>query len=179
MRLFSGFPSAFRPFLCVAAVAAITLFSGCAHYRLGTEGKLTWTTLYVAPVQNKALLPQAQAILSTQIREAFLRDGRVTLVNAPEAADVSLSVVIADYHREVATVRAGDTGLARSFTVTLGVVATLRDNRSGQVLFDQRPIEAQRDVFTDAGQNQAEYQMLPVLAEVVAGKVTHAALDVW
>jgi hypothetical protein len=159
--------------------AALSLLSGCSHYRLGTSGQLGWSTIYVEPVQTKALLPQAQAIFSTQIREAIAKDARASLALSPDAADVTLTVTIADYRREVATVRAGDTGLARSFTVTLDAFATLRDNRTGKILFEKRPIQAQRDVFTDGGQQQAEYQMLPILAEVIAGKVAHAVLDVW
>lgn len=167
-------PSLVLPLLALAAL----LTFGCAHYRLGTAGRLDWATIYVAPVQTKALIPQAQAIFSTQIREALAKDGRVSLANG-DAADVTLTVTLVDYRREVATVRAGDTGLARSFTLTLDAVATLRDNRSGKILFEKRPIQAQRDVFTDGGQQQAEYQMLPILAEVIAGKVAHAVLDVW
>jgi hypothetical protein len=37
----------------------------------------------------------------------------------------------------------------------------------------------QREAFTDSGQLQSEYQTLPLLAESLAAKVTHAALDVW
>lgn len=169
-------PAASALLLAVAALGALT---GCSHYRLGTAGQLGWRTIYVAPVQTRTSLPQAQAILTTQIREALAHDGRAALANSPDAADVSLTVTATDYQREVATVRAGDTGLARSFTVTLSVVATLRDNRSGKILFERRPIQAQRDVFTDSGLEQSEYQMLPILATVISDKVAHAVLDVW
>lgn len=125
------------------------------------------------------MLPQASALVSTQLREAFLRDGRVTLVNSPEAADATLSVVINDYHRDVAAVREDDTGLARKFNLVLGVRCTLRDNRGGQPIFADRVIAATREAFTDGGQLQAEYQTLPLLAESLSGKIAHAALDVW
>lgn len=157
----------------------LTSFSGCSHYQLGTSGHLAWNTIYVAPVQTKALISQSQAILTTQIRTALANDGRVSLANAAADADVTLTVTIVNYQREVATVRTGDTGLARSFTVTLSVVATLRDNHTGKLLFEKRPIQAQRDVFTDSGLEQSEYQMLPILAELISGKVAHAVLDVW
>jgi len=153
--------------------------AGCSHYQLGTEGKPGFTTLFVEPVTNKTLLPQAQTIVSTQLRQAFITDARVTLVNSAAEADATLSVTINDYHRDVTAAREDDTGLARKFSLTLGTVCTLRDNRNGRLLFDKRAVVVHRDVFTDSGQLQAEYQMLPLLAEALAGKVRGTVLDVW
>ena len=163
----------------VGLLASVLGLTSCAHYHLGTGATPKFRTLYVEPVANKTLLPQAQALLSTRIRESFLRDNRVALVNSPEAADATLAIVINDYHRDVAAVREDDTGLARKFNVTLGIACTLRDRRSGRTIFEGRPVSAQREIFTDSGQLQAEYQTLPLLAESLAGKVVHATLDVW
>lgn len=163
----------------LALASAALLLAGCAHYHLGTDAKLSFTTLYVEPVANKTLLPQAQAILSTQIREALDRDGRVTLVNSPTEADATLSVVIRDYHREIRDVREDDTGLARKFALVLRTECTLHDNRAGKDLFAARSVTVTRDAFTDSGQLQAEYQTLPLLAEALADKVAHTVLDVW
>ncbi len=180
-----------RPLLALlACVALFGLAAGCANYQLGTAGKLAFTTLYVEPATTKILLPQAQAIIGTQVRDAFLRDNRVTLVNSPEAADATLSMEITDYRREVATQRRDDTGLARKFTLTLGVRCTLKDRRAGKDLFTNREITVRRDAYTDSGQKlpsgisvsdqlQAEYQALPLLADALADKVAHAVLDVW
>lgn len=174
---------ALRPLLSVLCLLSAVLFAGtgCSHYQLGTgtTSKLAFQTLYIEPVENKTLLPQARAIVSTQLREAFARDARVSLVNSPEAADATLAVTITSYRRDVLTVREGDTGLARKFNVTLATTATLRDRRGNKVLFENRPISVQREVFTDSGQLQSEYQTLPLLAESLAAKVTHAALDIW
>lgn len=170
-------------------LAAATLcLAGCANYRLGTEGRLPFSTLYVEPAAEKVLLPQAQAVVSTQIREAFLQDGRVTLVDSPDAADATLSVTITDYHRAIAAVRENDTGLASKFTLTLGATCSLRDNRTGRMLFQNRTLSVQRGAFTDNGlpastspgdQLQSEYNTLPLLAYDLASRVAHAVLDVW
>ena len=157
----------------------VALLTGCSHYRLGTGQNLAFQTLYVAPVENKTMLPQAVALVSTALRDEFLRDGRVTLVNSPEQADATLTLTLSDYHRDVATVRPGDTGLARTFTLTLGATVTLHDNRAGRDLFSKRPVDAGRDAYTDSGQLQSEYQSLPLLAGALAKKISHAALDVW
>ncbi len=162
--------------LCLSAFVWSSL--GCAHYRLGSGGVPSFRTLYVEPVANKTMLPQAREIVTTRLREAFVRDGRVALANSASEAEATLVVTIADYHRDVAAVREGDTGLARKFDLVLGVDCTLRQ-RDGKVLFENRRINAKREAFTDGGQLQAEYQTVPLLAEALATKVTHAALDVW
>lgn len=160
---------------------SLLLFSltGCAHYQLGTGNALAFRTLYVEPVANKTMLPQSQALVSTRVRETFARDGRVQLTNSAAGTDATLTIVLNDYRRDIAAVREDDTGLARKFNVTLGALCTLRDNRSGKILFENRPVNAVREVFTDSGQLQSEYQTLPLLAEALAAKIAHTALDVW
>jgi hypothetical protein len=164
--------------IVVCFLSSVFWISGCSHYQLGTGATPTFHTLYVEPVGNKTMLPQAREIVSTRLREAFARDGRVAIVNSPTEADATLTVVIADFHRDIAAAREGDTGLARKFDLTLGVDCTLRQ-RDGKVLFENRRINAQRESWTDSGQLQSEYQTVPLLAESLATKVTHAALDVW
>ena len=163
----------------VGLLAGIFGLTGCAHYHLGTDTVLPFRTLYVAPVENKTLLPQAQAITSTALREELLRDGRVTLVNSAEEADVTLTVRLVRYHRDIASVNPDDTGLARKFALTLDADATLRDNRTGRDLFEHRALTAVRDAFTDSGQLLAESQTVPLLAGVLASRAAHAVLDVW
>lgn len=160
------------------AISLVCVLAGCSHYRLGTDTAIAFRTIYVEPVANKSSLPQAREIVSTQVREAFLRDGRVALANSASEAEATLSVTIVDFRRDVAAVRENDTGLARKFDLTVEVDCTLK-KRDGTVLFDRRRIVARREAFTDSGQLQSEYQTLPLLAEVLAGKITHAALDVW
>ena len=160
-------------------LSVMLLVAGCANYQLGTGARPTFATLYVAPVANHTLMPQAQAIVSTQLREIFAKDGRVTLVNSAEAADATLTVVIRDYHRDIRAVREDDTGLARKFALILTTDCTLHDNRTGRDLFTDRRVSVSRDSFTDGGQLQSEYQMVPLLAQSLADKVSHAVLDVW
>lgn len=162
----------------VLPLTALLFAAGCSHYQLGTGPGPEFHTLYVEPVANQTTLPQAREIVSTRLRDAFARDGRVTLVNSPAEADATLTVAIADYHRSIAAVREDDTGLARKFDLILGVDCTLR-TRGGKTVLDRRRIEAVREAFTDAGQLQAEFQTLPLLADALAAKVVHAALDVW
>ncbi len=175
-----------RFILTSCTLLALGLFAGCAHYQLGTTGKLNFQTLYIEPVENKAHIPQAVTSFSTQIREAFLHDGRVTLVNSPAEADATLTVSLSRYGRDVTSARPEDTGLARKFNLQLTALCTLRDNRSQTALFEKRPLLVEQQIFAtatpeqaDSEQLHAEYQALPLLATTLAQKITHTTLDVW
>lgn len=164
-----------RPLLLLACAFVLC---GCSHYQLGTGSTLAFRTLAVEPVANRTQLPQAQALLSTRLREGFARDARITLADA-SAADAVLTVTITSYVREVAAAREDDTGLARKFNVTLGATCTLRNRLTGAVIFRDRPVQAVREVFTDSGQLQAEYQTLPLLVEALTQRIVHVTLDQW
>jgi len=185
-RFSSGRP--FSVFLTSAVLAfgGLLLISGCG-YQLGTPqtAPLAFSTLYVAPVKLRALIPQADAILTGALREHFSRDGRVALAAHPDTAGAVLEITIRNYRRETATADPSDTGLARKFTIVLLAEATLRagtaDTAAGaaKTYFTARPIEVRRDIFADDGQQQAEYQILPILAHDLANKALHAVLDTW
>lgn len=164
--------------LCLlSSVFCFTL--GCSNYQLGTGTTLKFSSLYVAPVTSEALLPQARVLVNTQVREALLRDGRVTLADSPEQADAVLTLVLSSYNRQVVVSQEEDTGRARRFDVTLVAHATLVDNRTKEHYFTQRPLEVKRGIFTDSGLVPAEYEGLPLLAESLAERTVHAVLDTW
>jgi Lipopolysaccharide-assembly len=171
-------------------LVAAALAQGCSHYQMGAGPAPQFATIYIEPAKNKTTLPQARELVSTMVREAFIRDGRVQLVDRQGDADVSLGVTLVKYKRDNAANREDDNGLARKFTLKLTASCSLRDNRTGRMLFDGRQIEVQREAFTDNGlglvpfgtsndQLQSEYNTLPLLAELLSDRVTHAVLDVW
>jgi hypothetical protein len=171
--------------LCAALASA-----GCAHYKLGAGSAPSFGTLYVEPVKNKTTIAQSQAVVSTYLRQAFIRDGRVTVVDNAADADATLQVTLISYHRDNAANREDDNGLARKFTLRMWASCTLRDNRTGRLLFDDRVIGVQREAFTDNGlgsvpfgtsndQLQSEYNTFPLLADALSERVTHAVLDTW
>ena len=169
-------PSAFR---LLSAVFCVLALSGCAGYQLGTGTAPKFGTLFVAPVASEALIPQARVELTTHVREAFIRDGRVKLVSSAEAADAVLAITVAGYNRTVTVSRPDDTGLARRFDLNLQARATLLNNRGQEPWFTDRVFEIKRGVMTDDGLVPAEYQILPVLAESLATEAVHAVLDTW
>jgi hypothetical protein len=153
--------------------------AGCSNYHLGTGAQPKFSRLYIAPVASETLIPQAQAIVATQVREAFLKDGRVTLADSPGNADAVLKITLSSYHRNASVALTTDTALARRFDVTLAAKATLTLSAQAEPAFKDRPLVAERGVFTDSGQQQAEYQNVPLLAEILADQAVHAVLDTW
>lgn len=160
-------------------LAATLLLAGCANYRLGTGAEPKFARLFVEPVTTETLIPQAQALVGTQVREAFIKDGRVEIVNSPGEADATLKIALVGYERDPTVAQTQDTGLARRFDVSLRARITVTDLRSKEVLIANRVLTARRGVFTDSGLQQAEYQTLPLLAESLATDTVHLLLDTW
>lgn len=163
----------------LSCVVCVLWLTGCAGYQLGTAATPGFTTLFVAPVASDVILPQARAELTTRLREAFIRDGRVRLAASAESADAVLKVTIAGYNREVVVSRTDDTGLGRRFDVTLQARASLLSNRQPQPWFTDRVLEARRGAMADSGLVPAEHQLLPILGESLAQEAVRAVLDTW
>ncbi len=157
---------------------AISLFYGCASYQLGPPQGLPFRTLHVEMVGNEAMAPQAQALLTKNLIEAFLRDGTVAIVNS-DRAEAELKVIISSYGLRQAATQEEDTVLGRSFGLTLVATATLLNSGSGDFYFRDRLISADEIAYSDSGLNQAEFQAMPLLARNLAAKIKDSVLNTW
>ena len=175
-----------RPFITGSALFFLLFFASCSTYRLGTGAKPSFETIYVEPVDNDtSSLPQSVAFFTTQIREALARDGRVKLVNSPENADAILKVRLSQVRRDSLLSQPQDTGVSRKFNLRLDAYATLIQN--GEVLFQDRHIQANVSIFSDNLREkgkydaliQSEYQAMPILAENLAKTLKGTILDTW
>ena len=161
-----------------AILLSTFLICGCASYKLGPPQGLPFRTLYVETVKNESIAPQAQALLTRNLIEAFLRDGTVSIVEK-NRAEAALRVTISSYSRRRAATQEEDTVLGRSFGLTLQVSATLVDNTNGDLYFKDRLISASEIAYSDSGLNQAEFQAMPLLARNLAAKIKDSVLNVW
>lgn len=183
-----------RRLAALALLAFAVLGAACSHYRLGTGVTRDFESIFIAPVDTNAVLPQSTAILSTQIREAFLRDGRLRVVNTPDEADAILTIKLNSLHRETLTALPSDAGLARTFGLSIDATATLRDVKHEKTWFSDRPLRVERQIFTTDGtaiptkngpfivplqQTQAEYAIVPTIGEALANQAKSAVLDTW
>jgi hypothetical protein len=153
--------------------------AGCSHYRLGHPGTPPARTVFLAPVEATALAPQTRPLVATQVAEALARDGRVRLAARADNAEAVLHIVLVDYGRRLTASLPQDTGLARKFALTLTADVTLIDPLTGNALVETLRIAATREAFTDSGQQLAEYQTMPLLAEALAREIVHRLLDTW
>lgn len=184
----------FRRLAAIALVAFATFGTACSHYRLGTGVQRDYESIFIAPVETNAVIPQSTALLSTQIREAFIRDGRLRVVNTRDEADAILTVKLDRLHRDTLTSLPSDAGLARTFGLVLDASATLRDVKGEKTWFADRPLRVERQIFTNDGtaiatkdgpylvplqQTQAEYTIVPTLGENLAAQLKSAVLDTW
>ena len=170
---------AIRVFLAVLLTAfAAASMTGCASYQLGRHEEPPFRTLYVSPVANDSFAPQAQAVLSGQIADHFLRDGLVRISNG-DSADVTLEVRLVEYRQDTAATLADDTTLAGVLRLELWADCTLRDNRTGQVYFENRRVTAETRVYPRGRAQEVRDMEMPVLTGKLARRIGYEVLQVW
>ncbi|TVP80965.1 MAG: hypothetical protein EA353_02550 [Puniceicoccaceae bacterium] len=184
-------PSVSRLYACLLlSIGFIGLLGGCKSYQLGNPAELTFQSIYVKPVQNDSYAPQAQALLSSQIRDAFIRDGRLALATSEEAADVVLLVNLTDYRRRAASRSRQDTRLGTDFDLTLEAELALFDQNKGSYLFQRRKLSERSNAYAQnpyaapgapasQGFIQSEYQAMPRLTRGLAQKIADEVLSPW
>lgn len=172
------------------SVLALAFCIGCKSYQLGHPAELPFETVYIQPVKNDSFAPQAQALISSQIREAVIRDGRVTLVADKKNADVILAVTLRDYTRQGGARRQTDTAVATNFDLTLEAVVDLYDQENESFLFESRIIRARTTAYLDNPYNaaaapatqgfiQSEYDTMPRIARDLGRKIADELLSTW
>lgn len=154
------------------------LLTSCGRYHLGRHSEPPFRTIYIRPASNESFAPQIQAIVTQQLREEFIRDGLLEVTSEAEAHAV-LEIVLRDFNREVAATRSEDTTLAAKLRLELTAFCTLTDNRSGEVYFNDRPVQASAQSFPQDRAQQEEYQAMPILAGEMARRISYEVLQVW
>ena len=108
-----------RALLFLSTILVLGLLSGCANYQLGSPAEIPFKSLYIKPATNHSFAPQAQPIISAQLRETFIRDARVRLVAHEQDAEAVLYVDLAEYDSNAAARNSNDTVRANSFNILL------------------------------------------------------------
>lgn len=174
-------------------ILAIAMLSStaCSHYRMGTGSERPYDSIFIQAVETQGVIPQSAAIFTTQLRDTFIKDARLRVVNTPQEADAILSVKLGSLRRERLTSLPNDTGLTRKFGLQLNASCTLIQAKDGKAYFTDRPLIVERQIFSESGtglsaativstqQVQAEYQIVPQLATPLAEQARSAVLDTW
>lgn len=169
--------AALRLLLALSCLLAIA--GGCTHYQLAGKSTLPFQTLYIKPVANQSFAPQAQAIVTQELVDAFLLDGTVRLVDNEADAEAVLTITLVQYDRQLSATQRADTGVGRSFNLNLQADASLYNSASGQPYIAGRTFFADQIAFTDGGTVQAEYQTMPLIARELARKIKDAVINQW
>ena len=145
---------------------------------LGSPADLPFQSLHIKLVENRSSLPQAPALFTQNLIEAFLRDGRV-LVTSEREADALLAVTLQQVTRRLSSTQGNDTLRGRSFALSLRATATLTEARSGRTLFESREFTVSEETLADDGLQPAEYQSIPILARDLARKIKDSIVNPW
>jgi hypothetical protein len=177
-------PSIRSKFITSFACLATLLLLGCANYEW-SRPELPFKTLFVEAASNGSFVPQAQAPLSQQIRQAFIRDGRIKIVSNPKTADAVLKINLTKYDRDPAIRDNQDSEIARSFDLELTAQIALFDKKNNQYFFKKRTLSAQINSYSNdpvTGEDTfalAEHQALPRITNDLARKIADEVLSVW
>lgn len=163
----------------VPVLLVVAAGTGCQNYRLGTGGELPFKRIYVAPVINRSLAPQAQDQVTDQIIRQLMRDNRVTIVSDPTAADAELTVTLIEYRRNVAATSEKDTFIGQSFELGLTASVTLTNREDGNDYFTARIVTADVNAGTEGGFQASEYQAMTALARDLATRIVTQVTAVW
>lgn len=187
-------PSLARAFFGLVSIVVLCLLNGCANYHLGSSAQIPFKSIYIKPATNHSFAPQAQPIVSAQIRETFIRDARVKLVANQADADAVLYVDLTDYDRSGGSRNSTDTAIANDFNIRLTAKVSLFDQSKGNYLFQQRSIQADTNAYIGNPYNGSsaaevdnqiisyqlsERQAMEQLAREIARKITDQVLSPW
>ena len=129
------------------ALAILSLLSACNSYHLGSPAEIPFKTVFLMPVSNHSYAPQAQSIVSAQLREDFIQDARTQVVFDKASADAVLFVDLVDYERSATARSSQDTNVADIFDLQITANASLLNQTTGTYIFRNRPIHSTTNAY--------------------------------
>ena len=162
--------------VALAAGTLLGLVPACS-YSLGGRGELPFSSIEIAPIENEADLPQAQATLARNISDALNREPKLRTVVSN--GDAELRFVISDYRRSISATSSDDSVLASTQNLTLELKCSLSDTRSGKIYFRDRTVSVSTEVYTGTAPGLGEPQSFPVLSREAARKIRDLVTSVW
>ncbi len=167
--------------------ATLVLLNACQHYQLGSPAEIPFKSIYITPVSNHSYAPQAQAIVSSMLRENFIQDARVKVVAKKENAEAVLLVDLTEYERSSTARNQQDTTVADSFDVRLSADVSLLNQKAGTYFFRNRSVQATTNAYTrnpyetdsTIAYQLSERQAMEQIAREIARKVSNEILNPW
>lgn len=161
--------------LCLAGLA----LSSCSSYSRHAA-KPPFSKLYIEPVDNRTVAPQVIAVFSRNLREEFMRDATVQLVDRDQAEAV-LTLRLTAYDNATGSFSRSDAGQVGSLLMQIGATGNLI-GKDGTIYFENRPFQRTTHVFTNTGPQDlpaGRYQSIPLVAQQIARDVKNAVNGTW
>ncbi len=152
--------------------------ASCTAYQLGRPAASVPSSVYLAPVVNRADVPQVRALLTDALREEFLRAGGWQL-QSENAAEARIEVTLVAFERSTAATSSTDTGRGVSFENRLVAEVTALGTKTGEVLLRPFTIEASSLALIDPSLPDSEYQTLPALSAELAARIQDRLAYTW
>jgi hypothetical protein len=169
----------FAVFACLICLPISALLGGgCMHYE--PSSGLPFRRIYVAPVKNDSFAPQAQALLTKQLRIKLSKRPELELAESAENAAL-LEVELVGFDQSVATEMESDTACTKSLDVTLVAFFTLSDVQCGVVRYHIKDCKAVASIECHEGGSyrDAKYQSMPRLTDKLADKICDILCNLW
>ncbi|HET7626282.1 MAG TPA: LPS assembly lipoprotein LptE [Verrucomicrobiae bacterium] len=160
----------------LAGCLALMLATGCA-YRLGPVNGIAAgeKSVQLNPFSNQTMEPRLGDAVTTALRRQIQTDGTYKIATRG-GADIIVTGVLTRYDRHELSFLPNDVLTVRDFRVSVTAHVVARDVKAGKVLFDQ---DVKGDALVRVGSDltSSERQLLPVLADDLAGKITELLVD--
>jgi hypothetical protein len=167
--------------LLAACLSAVFVLMGCAHYSAGQQTQLPFQKVYVAPVVNRSLAPQAQALVGEALTQALARTPGLAIAKEPASAHAILSVTLVDYSRLPSIRNPDDT--VRALSQDLRLSATydllLKKGDRQSTLIEGRRVAATQEAFDIGSYSTAETQAIVPLAQALARLIADQVTAQW
>jgi len=153
------------------------LASGCAGYKLGPTGEVQAgaRSLQVNPVVNTTTEPRLGAAVNHALRKEIQRDGTFRL-NTQGEGDIIVNTEITRYQRVGIAYDPRDTLTAADYELTMTAKVLVTDRHNGRELLN-REVRARTTARIGLDLASAEYQVLPLLADDLAHRITGLLVD--
>ncbi|HEY5653496.1 MAG TPA: LPS assembly lipoprotein LptE [Pontiella sp.] len=161
-------------------LVVISLLSGCMGYQLGGSRPAGIEAVTLAPVINKTTEPAIELQITHAMRERIQFDGRMELVNMPEAADAVIEIVLTNYHFTPIAYRnrGKESSTPSLYRIRIDGNAQLIDAKNGNIIstsktYGESVFEFQADLTS------SKRNALPEAAKEIAKFILDDLIEQW
>lgn len=158
------------------------LWLGCQQYQWSSSAdKSAIRTLAIDPVVNESYAPQVVALLTRDLRDAFLRDGSVRLVGSDQSADARLAVTITDFEESYVSGRDEDDGRPSSLSLRMTIRVNLisSSEKIESILPEDWTFTETIPIYADPSLSESRHRNMPQLTSLISRRIRDRTLYPW